>query len=104
MSVHPTSPQFKANAKKALADTQLQRALGNVKKGFIEKRRAAADRLPEFEAMRDSARDIKDSHTLRASGYLSVSATEADRFQGSVRSTSILPARIAEEWARKGHP
>ena len=46
MSVHPTSPQFKANAKKALADTQLQRALGNVKKGFIEKRRAAADRLP----------------------------------------------------------
>jgi len=63
MSVHPTSPQFKANAGHALADAQLQRAMGNVKKGFIEKRRAAADRLPEFEAMRDSARDIKD-HTL----------------------------------------
>jgi len=34
-----------------------------VKRGFIEKRRAAADRLPEFETLRDEARDIKN-HTL----------------------------------------
>ena len=30
---------------------------------FIARRREVADRLPEFEALRDSARDIKD-HTL----------------------------------------
>jgi L-lactate dehydrogenase complex protein LldF len=63
MTVHATSPQFKENASRALADGQLQRALGNVRRGFIDKRQAAADKLPEFEALRDSARDIKN-HTL----------------------------------------
>ncbi|NIX78066.1 LutB/LldF family L-lactate oxidation iron-sulfur protein [Microvirga terricola] len=63
MNVHTTSPQFKRNAARALADTQLQKALGNVKQGFIDKRAKAAAKLPEFEALRDSARDIKN-HTL----------------------------------------
>ncbi len=63
MSVHSTSPQFKQNAARALDDAQLQKALGNVKQGFIDKRQAAADKLPEFEALRDAARDIKN-HTL----------------------------------------
>ncbi|HLM40679.1 MAG TPA: LutB/LldF family L-lactate oxidation iron-sulfur protein, partial [Microvirga sp.] len=61
--VHTTSPQFKQNAARALADVQLQKALGNVKQGFIDKRQQAAAKLPEFEALRDSARDIKN-HTL----------------------------------------
>ncbi|MBZ6076163.1 LutB/LldF family L-lactate oxidation iron-sulfur protein [Microvirga puerhi] len=64
MTVHATSPQFKQNAARALADAQLQRALGNVKQGFIDKRQKAADKLPEFEALRDAARDIKN-HTLQ---------------------------------------
>ena len=64
MTVHATSPQFKQNAARALADTQLQKALGNVKQGFIDKRQAAAEKLPEFEALRDAARDIKN-HTLQ---------------------------------------
>jgi len=63
MTVHTTSPQFKQNAARALQDPQLQKALNNVKQGFIDKRQAAADKLPEFEALRDSARDIKN-HTL----------------------------------------
>ncbi|WP_457091211.1 LutB/LldF family L-lactate oxidation iron-sulfur protein [Microvirga sp. P5_D2] len=63
MSVHSTSPQFKQNAARALDDAQLQKALGNVKQGFIDKRQAAADKLPEFEDLRDAARDIKN-HTL----------------------------------------
>ncbi len=63
MSVNSTSPDFKANAARALNDAQLQKALGNVKQGFIEKRRKATASLPEFEALRDSARDIKN-HTL----------------------------------------
>ncbi|MFZ1682361.1 MAG: lactate utilization protein B [Rhizobiaceae bacterium] len=58
-----TSPTFKDNARQALADAQLQRAMGHVRKGFIDKRAAAAAALPEFEALRDSARAIKD-HTL----------------------------------------
>jgi len=63
MSVAITSPQLKANAAKALADAQLQESLAKVGPGFSAKRRAAADKLPEFEALRDSARDIKN-HTL----------------------------------------
>lgn len=64
MTIHvPTSPAFKENAHEALGDAALQRALGNVEKGFVEKRRKAAGKLPEFEALRDSARDIKN-HTL----------------------------------------
>jgi L-lactate dehydrogenase complex protein LldF len=57
-----TSPAFKDNARAALADAQLQRALSKGL-GFVERRRLAAERLPEFDALRDAARDIKD-HTL----------------------------------------
>jgi L-lactate dehydrogenase complex protein LldF len=59
-----TSPTFKDNARHALADAQLQQALGNVRSGFIDKRRIAAEALPEFDALRDGARAIKD-HTLQ---------------------------------------
>lgn len=58
-----TTPRFKTNAHEALADAQLQRALVNVE-GFIGRRRTAADALPEFEALRDMGRDIKN-HTLK---------------------------------------
>jgi len=58
-----TSPRFKENAKAALADPDLQNALAFVEVNFIARRREVAGRLPEFEALRDSARDIKN-HTL----------------------------------------
>src|SRR5260370_31323945 len=58
-----TSPRFKDNAKAALADAELQNALKFVEVNFISRRREVADKLPEFDALRDAARDIKD-HTL----------------------------------------
>jgi L-lactate dehydrogenase complex protein LldF len=54
---------FTENARAAMADPQLKQALSKVKVGFIDKRTTAAERLPEFEALRDTARDIKN-HTL----------------------------------------
>jgi L-lactate dehydrogenase complex protein LldF len=63
MTLHPTSPQFKANVTKALGDVQLQKAMGHVRSGFIDKRRKVVDKLPEFDQLRDRAREIKD-HTL----------------------------------------
>ncbi|PTW62379.1 L-lactate dehydrogenase complex protein LldF [Breoghania corrubedonensis] len=57
------SPRFRENAREALDNAQLQRALTNVETNFVGKRKAAADALPEFEALRDKARDIKN-HTL----------------------------------------
>ena len=63
MNVDATLPSFKRNARAALDDAQLQQALGNVRVNFVARRASAAARLPEFEALRDSARDIKN-HTL----------------------------------------
>jgi L-lactate dehydrogenase complex protein LldF len=57
-----TTPRFKDNVHEALHDERLQRAMsyaGN----FVPRRAAAAVRLPEFETLRDNARDIK-THTL----------------------------------------
>jgi len=61
--MQPTSHAFKANVREALGDDTLQRALGNMKTGFIGKRAAAVARMPEFEALRDQGRAIKN-HTL----------------------------------------
>ena len=58
-----TSSAFKDNAHRALADTGLQRALARSGTSFIARRAAAVANLPEFEALRDTARDIKN-HTL----------------------------------------
>ena len=58
-----TSPRFKENAHAALADPELQNALKFVEVNLIQRRRDVVDRLPEFDALRDSARDIKN-HTL----------------------------------------
>ena len=63
MTVHPTSKALKRNAVRAMQDEKLQRALAHVRTNFTAKRLAAVERLPEFEVLRDAARDIKD-HTL----------------------------------------
>jgi L-lactate dehydrogenase complex protein LldF len=70
MNVPTTSPSFKANAHGALQDVQLQTALHNVKSGFIDKRQLAVAKLPEFEALRDSARDIKNHALAHLDLYL----------------------------------
>ena len=62
MSAVATTPKFKENAHEALTDTRLQGALVHAR-NFTVRRAAAAARLPEFEALRDSSRAIKD-HTL----------------------------------------
>jgi L-lactate dehydrogenase complex protein LldF len=66
-----TSPAFKANAQVAIADAQLQRALSRGL-GFVSRRQEAADRLPEFEALRDAARDIKNHTFAHLDLYLEV--------------------------------
>src|SRR5262249_20778636 len=58
-----SSPRFKENAQAALADAELQRSLRVLETNFVARRKLVADRLPEFDALRDAARDIKN-HTL----------------------------------------
>ncbi|HEX6977890.1 MAG TPA: LutB/LldF family L-lactate oxidation iron-sulfur protein [Alphaproteobacteria bacterium] len=64
--MQPTSHRFKDNVRGALADAALQRALGFFdfgQAGLAERRRQAVAKLPEFEALREQAKAIKD-HTL----------------------------------------
>ena len=63
MSEAATSPRFKENAHAALADRELQKSLEILETNFIGRRKQVADKLPEFDALRDAARDIKN-HTL----------------------------------------
>jgi len=60
---HPTTRNFVANAREALADTTLQKGLATAKLGFRDRRTAAVALLPEFETLRDEARGIKN-HVL----------------------------------------
>jgi len=54
---------FKRSAAAALEDQDLQRALNYAKDGFIGKRTAAVAQLPEWEAIRNDAHDMKN-HVL----------------------------------------
>ena len=59
-----TASEFKKNVRMALLDPDLRKAMGFIKGGFVENRRAAVERLPEFEEMKRLARGIKE-HTLQ---------------------------------------
>ena len=61
--MHPTSHAFPDNARAELGNPTLQRALGLARTGFPARRAQAVERLPEFEALREEGRAIKD-HTL----------------------------------------
>jgi L-lactate dehydrogenase complex protein LldF len=75
---------FTSNAHRALADAELQRALQNVKRGFIMKRETAVEKLPEFDQLRAEARAIKD-HTLgHLDLYLEAHETKVIESGGSV--------------------
>jgi L-lactate dehydrogenase complex protein LldF len=58
-----SSPRFKENAHAALADVGLQNSLKILETNFVARRKHVAEKLPEFDALRDAARDIKN-HTL----------------------------------------
>ncbi len=62
MSAEPKSGAFKEASRAALEDPRLQAAL-KASSGLAVRRAAAAAQVPEFEALRDAARDLKN-HTL----------------------------------------
>jgi L-lactate dehydrogenase complex protein LldF len=58
--LHPTSNAFAEKSHAALGDSQLQEALSILRTHSIPNRNKAAAGLPEFEALRDRARDLKN--------------------------------------------
>ena len=63
-----TSQQFKKNAYKAIHDPQLQSALQKMQQGAVDRRAQAVEALPEFQALRDKGKEIKN-HTLAHLDY-----------------------------------
>ena len=82
--VHLTSPAFKANAEKALSDAGLQKALARSKPQFQAKRAKAAAGLPEFEALREVARDLKNHTLAHLDFYLEEYAAKVEASGGKV--------------------
>ena len=52
-----TALNFKANVTSALANVNLRQSLKRVETNWVGRRAEAAARLPEFEALRDQARE-----------------------------------------------
>jgi L-lactate dehydrogenase complex protein LldF len=90
--MQPTSHAFPANARIGLADETLQRALGLARTGFPLRRQQAIERLPEFEALREQGRTIKDHTLAHLDFYLELYENHAIAAGGKVHW-----ARTAEE-------
>ncbi len=84
--------EFQDRAKKALQDASLQRALAKARGGFVDHRQDAIDALPEFDAIRDAARDIKNHVLANLDGYLELYEQQVIENGGQVHW-----ARDAEE-------
>ena len=69
---------FRENAREALADPVLRQVLPTLGARFSSHRRAAVDRLPEFDALRDEAVAIKNHTLAHLDLYL-------ERFEAAVR-------------------
>ena len=75
--MQPTTHAFPENARKALSDERLQKVLAIAPAGFVNRRKQAADRLPEFEDLRDQGRDLKNHVLANLDTYL-------EAFEGKV--------------------
>jgi len=91
-----TSRNFNANVRAALANDALQSALGKIESGFVANRANAAARLPEFDALRDQARDIKDHILDNLDFYLEAFEARVLESGGQVHwASSAADARAA---------
>jgi L-lactate dehydrogenase complex protein LldF len=79
-----TSPEFKQNASRAMADAGLQKALARTRPGFPAKRAAAVSALPEFEALREAGKQVKDHTLAHLDFYLDTFAHNVERAGGHV--------------------
>ena len=79
-----TPLEFNDEAKLALADANLQKALAGMDDTFVAWRASAVERLPEFEALRDAAKGIKDHALANLDFYLERFADNVEAGGGKV--------------------
>ena len=78
------TPDFKSNSRKALDDEQLQKAMRHVRSNFVQKRAKAAAALPEFDDLRDQARDLKNHVLEHLDHYLEAYEAKVTESGGKV--------------------
>jgi L-lactate dehydrogenase complex protein LldF len=82
--VQVTSPAFKQNAARALDNPGLQKALGQAKGAFLQRRAVAVAALPEFEQLREIGRNIKNHTLAHLDHYLERYAANVEKAGGKV--------------------
>jgi L-lactate dehydrogenase complex protein LldF len=87
-----TSSQFTENAAGAMADAGLQKALARAKPQFAKKRSAAVEKLPEFEDLREIAKNIKNHAIANLDFYLQTYARNVEASGGVVHWCSTAEA------------
>lgn len=85
-----TANAFHRQAKDALHDAVLTKALRNATDKFAERRTAAIDAVPDWQALREQARQVKDATVANLADYIEQFADNAERAGATVH------------WARDG--
>ena len=93
-----TTAAFRENTSKALGDAKLRDALSKLTDGFPARRREAIARLPEFDALRDAARDIKDHVLANLDFYLETFEARVVEAGGLGPVLDTLTKRAARLW------
>ena len=75
---------FNPRAHDALADEHLQSALSRARRGFVEKRAKAAGAEPDFELMRDQAREVRERSLAQLETRLARFEREVEAAGGQV--------------------
>ncbi len=79
-----TSGAFRENAISGMANAGLQKAMSRAMPQFAKKRHAAVDKLPEFEALREVAKNIKNHAIANLDFYLETYASAVEASGGVV--------------------
>jgi L-lactate dehydrogenase complex protein LldF len=106
----PTTPamRFEEAAKLALANTQLRRNMGKVTQAIRGKRKLVVDEMPDWEALREAGRAIKE-RTLRHLDHYLIQLEESVKRAGghvhwardAVEANTIIRAIVAEHGAKE---
>ena len=91
------TPRFEEKSRAALADPELRRAMETMQANFSGARGAAVAGLPEFDALRDRARAVKDRTLAHLDHYLEAweSAAAAAGVRVHRARKRLAPARPA---------
>lgn len=94
---------FDAQARDALGDATLKSALRNATDLFAERRTAAIDAVPDWEELREHARQVKDATVARLDHYIGQFADKAEQAGATVHwardgnEACAIVAKIAED-------